>query len=89
MPTTTNTTGAHVLLVQHIRATNDHYGNPRRCFVLYEVGHVNDNPDHGSYTRVVSVEDEGYSGEPQDWKRLPHLPSVDVAPAEYRRFLAM
>ena len=75
-------------LVQHVCAPNDRNGNPRRCYVLYDVGQKNDDPAL-PYADVQAVEDEGYSGEPKEWRRYAHLPAVSVAPAEYRAFLAL
>ena len=80
---------APVLVVQHVRAPNDRNGNPRRCFVLYRVGYINDRPEMGAYADVVTVEDQGYSGEPKEWRAYPHLPSVQASPTEYKAFLAL
>lgn len=57
----------------HLCTTNDTNGNPRRIFVeLYPEG------DIARWT------DEGYEG-PPSWARYPVR--IDVAPAEYRRWL--
>lgn len=65
-------------LYQHLRAPNDASGNPRRCYVIFDVD-----------ANILDVVDEGYSGFPAVYRdmKLAQLPTMTVTPSEYRQFL--
>lgn len=67
--------------VQHVCTTNDHNGNPRRLFQVFDV-----QPD--GY-KLVAVMDEGYSGNDELRQRFGDVnyDEIDVTPAEYHRLL--
>jgi hypothetical protein len=99
MDTTTSATDRATFLpkhapvtVLHLCADNDRNGNPRRCFAVLEAG----------TGRHVETIDEDYIGESALYGRYPWFHSsvalrhelvpayavrVDVAPAEYRRWM--
>jgi hypothetical protein len=65
-------------MYQHLRSTHDVNGNPRRLWVEYNAG-----------GGIVGVWVEGYSSLPAELRGKIELPSIDISPAEYRRFVAM
>lgn len=66
-----------MILYQHVRALNDANGNPRRLYLVIDT-------DHPESTNAV---DEGYEGRPTGLASAHELPSIDVAPSEYKRLL--
>lgn len=76
----------NTLAVQHLRAKLDVNGNPQRLFVLYE---IEESELGRGYAKILEVRDEGYAGEPEEFKHYPELPSVDIPLSEYRRLLKM
>jgi len=62
--------------MQHLCATNDRNGNPRRLWAVYT------NDGH-----VIEVIDEGYAGRPQVGADVVELPMVHITPAEYSAWL--
>jgi len=68
--------GAAPTMVQHLCATNDSNGNPRRIWALYDVA-----------GNIVQVIDEGYSGRREVPKGLVELPEITVTPGVYRAWL--
>lgn len=73
----------NTMFVQWIKAPNDSNGNPRRAFVIYAIH----EDDYSGYTVIVDVIDDGYQGQPQWVRKLPHADSVKVSVAEYKRYL--
>lgn len=65
---------------QHVKAPNDTNGNPRRCFVIYDL-------DSGR--GITEVIDEGYSGRPIRLRDMYELANVNVSAREYRSFIAI
>jgi hypothetical protein len=63
-------------MVQHLCATNDVNGNPRRIYALYDVA-----------GNIVQVIDQGYTGRREVPKGLIELPEVNITPGEYRAWL--
>jgi hypothetical protein len=61
---------------QQLRTKNDVNGNPRRVWVIYSLTGL-----------VLSTHDEGYVGKPLEARELVELPSIEVLPTEYRRFV--
>lgn len=84
---------------QHIRATNDTNGNPRRVFVVWEVSptkYGKEFPALGGHrntfrgaAEVIAVIDEGYSGRPSWVDPLPYLGGATTTPKEYREWLRL
>lgn len=64
------------ILTQHLSASHDINGNPRRLWLAYDSG-----------GNVVAVIDEGYSNLPPELSKLPSLPRVDIGVREYSRWL--
>lgn len=65
-------------IYQHYLAPNDTNGNPRRLWVVYEVGNL-----ASSDLYIAEVIDEGYGGRPEKLNGVPCVPPVDVSTGEY------
>lgn len=66
------------MFIQHLSATNDVNGNPRRVYAVYSATGV-----------ILDVIDEGYEGKGKYRNAdLIELPAVVITPAEYREWLA-
>lgn len=63
-------------MYQHLRASNDKNGNPRRIFVLLD--------EKGN---VVTAIDEGYGGRPDECRGLIQLPSYNISATDYKEIL--
>ena len=64
----------------HLQAQNDTYGNPRRCYVLFNENGI-----------VVDTWDEGYNGRnclPEHLRNMA-APVIKVQAAEYNRYARM
>lgn len=68
---------------QHVKARNDINGNPRRCYVIYEVKRGE------RWGSIVDVVDEGYGGLPRRLRSLAEIPSVRVDVVEYKELVTM
>ena len=67
------------LAYQHLRASNDSNGNPRRLWIVY-----------GRDGAPLRIEDEGYSGrEAVRGLNCPELPSAEITPKDYRAWLRL
>lgn len=64
-----------IKFIQHLQATNDTNGNPRRVYVFYD-----DNGD------IIKTVDEGYQGFRKEWRGIKQLPEIKVMPSEYKHF---
>jgi len=67
------------VLIQHLRATNDTNGNPRRVFAVYDMNTGD----------IIEVIEEGYQGSGAYSKKYPDhimLPDVVVSPSEISAF---
>lgn len=64
---------------QHVRATNDVNGNPRRCFVIFD----------GEDGSIVGVVDEGFEGLScrKELEGLVELPGYCVSVTEYNNLI--
>ena len=67
-----------VLLRQHLQATNDVNGNPRRLWLLLDA----------QTGVIIKVANEGYRGIPTEWHDVPELPQVDTTPKFYKDTLS-
>lgn len=72
--------------VLHVAAPNDRNGNPRRCFVAWDIWRDARNQTH---RELVRVHDEGYGGCPAELcgPTVADLGRVEVSASEYRDWL--
>ena len=63
---------------QHIRAPNDRNGNPKRCYVVYNL-----------VGAPLAVFNEGYGGLPDICRGLISLSIIDVYPGEYNAWIKL
>lgn len=81
-------------VTQQLRTTNDMNGNPRRTWMVYEIGKELVSKKDGvaeyaffRWAHVVAAYDEGYGGKPGGVHGLCELPCVTVSATDYRKAL--
>lgn len=68
-------------IAQLISTNNDSNGNPRRAWFVYQ------QDETAPYFHPINVITIVYSGMPDEVKNICHLPSMHLAPSEYRNIL--
>ena len=68
-------------VVQKLVAPNDRNGNPRRLWVVYQVG----KKQEATYVEIVI--DDGYRGRPDEAMNIPELSNIDISSGTYEEWI--